>query len=1155
MLDDSTYWTKQRHQIVTWFNDNAPSFKDGYVAAVRMLHAPDFPARVQLVSHVVRDIYRFLPIALGGKALPRPGEVFPGMAKKLATSWKNFKPLIEKNATSCNDNNSCVIRMHPRICEEIIEIVKKSWEMAGDGKRQSSIGAAIASALFQHCHHDKNEFIPNWVIKSFDVEYDYFVGQAHLNKIPTGEGLCEHFEAFERAFHSLVGAYFMGKEELDTILQDANQDANMIPENQQLEVVLPRIRTSEFASYFFSRLQNPQWISPLENKGIFACPPPGIEVDGGVRHPYWPASKYLARMAEVAPQEVTDILVNITTDNSSVLRDILDAASKMPPEYAARLVPTICKAIEVDVFDDIYPKAIDFCVRMATCDGQEDSAMTLAESLFGLEHGSRKGTRRDREFYWYKEGLKKVVPVLTEKRPTTFINNLCQWLCTAIEREKNNGQENTSRHWRPAIEEHEQNRDYDFPGVIVGFVRQAFEQAIDKGPLTLNEGLAILKAQKFSVFERLRIHLINHFAEQAPELARSLMMEKTMLNSDEFKHEYAMLVGKRFPMLSQEDRDTWLSWVNDGPKRQNHIREWQFYRLHWIRDHLGGEWLEVYRKMFDEFGEPLLADLNSWHSSVLRGWKSPFTVKELDELSFDKALEKVDAWRPGQTRSFPDGPQQKGLADTFAQYVAAKAEEFSSKAEMLKGRQPIYVRTFIDKMTEAVNTAKVDVGAVLQLCTWVVEQPNDQDADADSGSWDLVDRGWQWTRESICRFLRTICELDSDGRLQYALSDLRETIGELLDSLTHSPAKSYAADGKERENPRVYDFLNSAIDLSRGEAVNALIAYARWVAKHVQQEEAGRKVVPDGFDAMPEVRKMLEWQITEKNASVESFAVIGAYLGLLHWIDPSWVVENAPRIFDLSKIECDPPQIEGWAAWNAFLVWGEPHLDLYRMLRPQYIYAVEHLSQAVLPPDAGRTPLQHLGEQLILLYGRGNLETCNDEQLLHRFLEEAPGDVRSQTIAFVGRSLSDSDNLPEAIVIRFQSLWDWYWPMFGQLDAKARPQDGLFSWWFTSKQFPDDWSLKQLEEFLEVLPIPDFADQITERLAELADAHIETVTRILDRMIRADNEGWSVYAWREPAKKILRSALQGGDTVRGMAVRLIDELGRRGYLEFGGLLL
>jgi len=43
-----------------------------------------------------------------------------------------------------------------------------------------------------------------------------------IEKIPTDHRLVENFERFERAFHSLVGPYFTGKEELDEILQATN---------------------------------------------------------------------------------------------------------------------------------------------------------------------------------------------------------------------------------------------------------------------------------------------------------------------------------------------------------------------------------------------------------------------------------------------------------------------------------------------------------------------------------------------------------------------------------------------------------------------------------------------------------------------------------------------------------------------------------------------------------------------------------------------------------------------------------------------------------------------------------------------------------------------------------------------------------------------
>jgi len=72
-----------------------------------------------------------------------------------------------------------------------------------------------------------DRFIEPWIIDSFDNEYDFFVRRAHialgLDSAPNDQGLAERVDAFERAFHSLVGPYFSGKEQLDAILQDANR--------------------------------------------------------------------------------------------------------------------------------------------------------------------------------------------------------------------------------------------------------------------------------------------------------------------------------------------------------------------------------------------------------------------------------------------------------------------------------------------------------------------------------------------------------------------------------------------------------------------------------------------------------------------------------------------------------------------------------------------------------------------------------------------------------------------------------------------------------------------------------------------------------------------------------------------------------------------
>ena len=66
-------------------------------------------------------------------------------------------------------------------------------------------------------------------------------------------------------------------------------------------------------------------------------------------------------------------------------------------------------------------------------------------------------------------------------RGRAFIPKLCDWLEAALNAKKNVDRDSgsdTSYIWRPAIEEHGQNRDYDFAGVMVGFVREGIEKAI-----------------------------------------------------------------------------------------------------------------------------------------------------------------------------------------------------------------------------------------------------------------------------------------------------------------------------------------------------------------------------------------------------------------------------------------------------------------------------------------------------------------------------------------------------------------------------------------------------------------------------------------------------------------------------------------------------
>jgi hypothetical protein len=219
MIDESPFWTPLRKELITWLEDRTPSFMAGYVGAVRLLHAPRFPGRIHFVCHAVRDIYRYLPQIFGVKSLPRPAEVFPPMVKDLAAAWHEFQPSQDTDVSVETDENVVV---SPQVHRCVKRIVEKSDQL----KHQSTVGQQLAVALFRSLDRRQDDFIEPWIIAAFDAEYNFFVKRAHLavsvDKVPTDDGLLEHFEAFERAFHSLVGPYFSGKGELDAILRGTN---------------------------------------------------------------------------------------------------------------------------------------------------------------------------------------------------------------------------------------------------------------------------------------------------------------------------------------------------------------------------------------------------------------------------------------------------------------------------------------------------------------------------------------------------------------------------------------------------------------------------------------------------------------------------------------------------------------------------------------------------------------------------------------------------------------------------------------------------------------------------------------------------------------------------------------------------------------------
>jgi len=926
------------------------------------------------------------------------------------------------------------------------------------------------------------------------------------------------------------------------------------PTPEEVQAAFALIESRQYAEYFLERLQNPLWIAPLRERGSFNDPPATIR-EGDSHLAYrWPESEYLARMASIAPQQVTEIFKSLKTDNWRILHDILMAAKAMPANFAAELVPVIADGHDQGLNFYGLNDIAELIEKLAK-DVQPDAAVDLMRRTMKLEWKNK----RHRDSHWYIDGLSThVVPALASVRTNELIEHLTSELKTAIKSDplrSRNREDDYSYVWRPAIEDDEQNHGYDTRDDLVGCLRDAYELAIRGKSLKLKGAFKLLEKEKLLIFRRLKLHLIRLFGDD--KLIRSTIMDRSLFDDSHIRHEYAVMVRDHYKHLDPAQQTTWLGWVDAGPddlrsgdeelrKRQSDY--WKFEKLSLIRDDLKPPLSTFVERMLEEHGEPELALYPSYSRSAFVADQSPFSVEEMQSEGFARVVQMVAEWRPAPDARRYENPTLEGLRRTFNQYVATDPSTFSKQAALLKGKPAPFVRAFLEAILQGFKEKKpIDVSAVLELSEWVVAQPlYDKSWPTEEGD-RLYDHDWQWAWNSVADVWEVLCEPNTPIKLRYR-------VWYVIEKILGGGSESGCAIDDDGKDIRSTDFINHAINSAQGKVMEALIAYTRWVAKALEVERDGKKVFEGGFDKLLEVRKALDDKLKPENSSFASRSMYGWHFNLLHWIDRQWVAANVATIFDLKQFERDPETAYGWAAWNCFLLARNPRFEYYDLLKEQYSYGVDQVAEAKFEDTPRFKPFGRLGEHLMILYGLGHIELDSEDHIIYRFIERSPVALRSATIEFIGHAVGSTDDLEPEVIERYKTLWTWYWNKLGQSDAENEPDSSVFGAWFVSGKFDNQWSLERLDEFTQLVPKARPERSAVKRLAEVASTDIHRSTKILGRLIDGDKEGWRIYGWRDEAMKILALALAASGETEILAEGIIDKLGRRRFTEFGKLL-
>jgi hypothetical protein len=917
--------------------------------------------------------------------------------------------------------------------------------------------------------------------------------------------------------------------------------------------------------HFFHPLSNPAWLQPLAKEGLFDEPPEPEydEEKWTIGFWAWPQSRYLARMAKIAPLDVLKIILSIPeTKNVRVHSDFSEAAKAMPADLAAQLVPSI-KAWLRGGGGLLLPKRSGELMEKLAKEGQMEAALDLARSLLAIAHDPRPPASLDWE---YQEIVKNNLPPLVEKAGRDALEMLCGLLEEAIEQPRSEGGkkrfDDHSRSWRSAIEEHGQNFGRSIKDYLVTAVRDAAEAVARKDARNVPDLVRFLRRKRFVIFRRLAHHILRLFPEGDPEHIEQTLMSKGMLNRAPLWHEYALLLHEFFKHLSDGDQRTVLGWIGAGPDPEKlkarhasfwgqaateeqigtYVKGWKRDKLALISEDLPGDWKARFEDLTKELGPAEHPEFASYRSGGWFGPGSPMEAKDLATSTVSEIVTFLGTWEP------QDGwmsPSPEGLGRQLSSVVTKDPARFAEEAQKFQELDPTYVRAVVYGLEQAAReNLKFNWNPVLQLCEWAAKQPHEiPDRNKDQGE---ADPDWGWAFKAIGSLLL----LGLQSKSNAIPFELREQVRSVLEGLASNPepTKETEAEYLRLKN----DPMTMALNTERPKAISAVIAYALWAKQNLEAQSKDGKPKALWFEKMPEVQRVLDLHLDPHLDS--SLAVRSAYGQGLAWLvalDESWVARNIPRIFPTAAERAELRD----AAWDSFVICWNPSDILLRVLRAEYARAIERIPTEPREWKYPQAPKERLAEHILWLYGWGRIGL--DDPLFIEFFAKAPDAISGHAFHQIGFAIYHETKPVPEVIERFKALWDQRLATAKATRERHAHLTELtaFGWWFSSDWLDRDWSLTKLVEVLKITGKVEVDHLAVQRLAKIAADRSTESVECLSLLVDGAKEGYEIYGWEEHARSILSSALGGTDAkAKAHAKALINRLDARGHSGFRDLL-
>ena len=926
------------------------------------------------------------------------------------------------------------------------------------------------------------------------------------------------------------------------------------PTSEQVNALLKNLK-GNLRPYFFSKLENPEWLEVLEKKRLLEPPIPVEDEEGNVRAVFWEASTYLIKVTPYKPDIIFTIIKPFLDDtlkgnqnvSSRVLQSVLQISMAFP-DNKSNFSVEIGRACKTwlnrtgYVSDWLYIKEVTAFLQDLKRRGKSKLSLEILEAFLKLlpeityiDNSGFGGKEKSKETkiktkfllaqrmdgYCYEELLKAGRDIFIPDHSFDFFNHLYYILKNLLEEEPELDQEIGFR--RSAIENHEQGQYNTDPVYqLISAIRDAAENTIENDKNESKKIFIILKQHDAKVLTRIILHLLGKYPKDHKKTIAEYLTSEDYFYDEDMHHEYYLLLQQEFGNLSSENQKQILKYIKNGARgisscksegeKQSYMRYWRFKKLYCIKDSLSGEWKKKYQAMVSKLDEPEHPEFLHYLSSGWFGNRSPKEAKELEEMHLNEVVTYLKNWKP--TGNFRDATRA-GLADILKKDMEKNPRKYLDDLLLFKEvSEPTYIRHIFQVLIKVKDKTSEDWNKIIDLGQWAL---NTQFPDSEKRDSFNDDPNWIWCHKELARLL-TDGLRNKEKVEQELLITFADRVFKILKQLALQKDSNLEEENPNKGSDKYYQ---RAINSLHGEALVAIMEYSLWLGRHKQKEKAASDIAP-----------VLD-ELLNNSTYLETWAVIGRYIPWLHLTSPKWIEGN------LDKILPEDKRKKFNAAWLTYINFVNPYDEVLPLLQKKYVYVLKnHLYEDSEERDIDR----RIGHHIAVYYASGKINIHN--KIMKTLFETKENEKeRTALFSYIGRSLeAEKTNISDQDIEKFQALWDWRRKGIRGCEKEHSIELKQFMWWYKSNRFEQPWAINQLHDIIIKYEIqPDWFlvyEQLLTDIEKYTDKVWEIVNKSIDKNYAFDSQ------LQEFVKKSVKYIKEyGNEDLKKDKDRLINELG------------